>query len=170
MPNAGFGVANADRLPVPDASYDVYVSFETIEHVEDDNALLREATRVLGPGGLLLVSTPNRDLLDPGISINDRPFNRFHIREYRRDEFSDRLARHFTSVTWYGQRPFSSRYVALLGCVGRHWPSLAVKFHQARKCFGWPWETPRRHLPLPCSTEPAVEEVLIAACSTATPS
>ena len=170
LPNADFRIANADRLPVPDASYDVYVSFETIEHVEDDNALLREATRVLGPGGLLLVSTPNRDLLDPGISISDRPFNRFHIREYRRDEFSDRLARHFTSVTWYGQRPFSSRYVALLGCVGRHWPSLAVKFHQARKCFGWPWETPRRHLPLPCSTEPAVEEVLIAACSTATPS
>jgi len=35
LPNATFAVATTDRLPVPDASYDVYVSFETIEHVED---------------------------------------------------------------------------------------------------------------------------------------
>jgi 2-polyprenyl-3-methyl-5-hydroxy-6-metoxy-1,4-benzoquinol methylase len=67
LPNASFAVATTGRLPVPDASYDVYVSFETIEHVEDDDALLTEATRVLRPGGLLLVSTPNRDLIDPAI-------------------------------------------------------------------------------------------------------
>ncbi len=170
LPNVSFGVAIADRLPVADGSYDCYVSFETIEHVEDDDALLTEATRVLRPGGSLLVSTPNRELLDPGISIEDRPFNRFHTREYSRDELSERLRRHFPSITWYGQRPFSPRYISWLGRVGRRWPALAVKFHQARKCLGWPWESPQRHLPTPCSGEPAVTEVLIAACLSETPS
>ncbi len=170
MPNVRFDVATADRLPVPDGCYDYYISFETIEHVEDDDALLTEATRVLSPGGSLVVSTPNRELLDPGISIDDRPFNRFHIREYSRNELNERLRRHFASITWYGQRPFSQRYISWLACVGRRWPALAVKLHQARKCLGWPWESPRRHLPTHCSGEPPVTEVLIAACLTETAS
>ena len=165
--NLEFDVADADYLPVPDSSFDVYVSFETIEHVDDDEVLLAEATCVLRPGGLLLVSTPNRDLLDPGITIHDRPFNRYHTREYRHAEFEERLSRHFATVTWYGQRPFSPDYVAWLGRVGRRWPALAVKLHQARKCLGWPWESPERHRPCPCNGDLGFNEVLIAACQTA---
>jgi SAM-dependent methyltransferase len=157
-------LAAAEHLPVADASYDVYVSFETIEHVVHDDSLLSEASRVLKPGGLLLVSTPNRDLLDPGTTIDDRPFNRFHVREYRQDEFDERLRRHFGSITWYGQMPFSHNYIAFLGSIGRYWPGLAVKVHQARKCLGWFWESPQQHVPSPCSGQLAVEEVLIAAC------
>jgi SAM-dependent methyltransferase len=164
LPNASFAVATTNRLPVCDASYDIYVSFETIEHVEDDDGLLREATRVLRPGGLLLISTPNRDLLDPGISIDQRPFNRFHVREYCRDEIDERLRRHFASVDWYGQRPFSPHYVAFLGQLGRRWPALAVKSHQARKCLGWLWEAPVQHLPSPRLGRLAFDEVMIAAC------
>jgi ubiquinone/menaquinone biosynthesis C-methylase UbiE len=166
LPNTTFKVATADHLPVPDASYDVYVSFETIEHVEDDDAFLKEARRVLRPSGVLLVSTPNRDLLDPGISINDKPFNRFHIREYGHDEFDERLRRYFCSISWYGQRAFSPRYVAWLRHTGQYWPALAVKFHQARKCLGWPWEHPNRHVPVARSSRPAFDEVLVAACCT----
>ena len=40
LPNISFGVAITDRLPVADGSYDCYVSFETIEHVEDDDCAL----------------------------------------------------------------------------------------------------------------------------------
>ena len=170
LPNVRFGVANADRLPVPDASYDIYVSFETIEHVEDDHALLTEAARVLSPGGLLLVSTPNRELLDPGTSIEDKPANRFHTREYRGDEIADRLRGHFASIDWYGQSPFSPHYIARLSRLGRHWPALAVRLHQLRKTLGWPWESPQRHFPARCSCEPAVVEILIAACRSGTPS
>ena len=82
-------------------------------------------------------------------------------------ELGERLSRHFASVTWYGQRPFSPDYIAWLGRVGRRWPALAVKLHQARKCLGWPWESPQQHRPSPCNGDLGFTEVLIAACQTA---
>jgi len=48
------------RLPTEDAAADVVVSIETIEHLENPRALVRELVRVARPGGLLLVTTPNQ--------------------------------------------------------------------------------------------------------------
>jgi len=52
---------NVDRepLPYPDAAFDVVTCSEVIEHLENFRALLREAHRVLRPGGLLVLTTPN---------------------------------------------------------------------------------------------------------------
>ena len=47
-------------LPLEDRSMDLAVSIETIEHLENPRALFRELVRVLRPGGLLLVTTPNQ--------------------------------------------------------------------------------------------------------------
>lgn len=48
------------RLPIPDGSVDVIESMDVIEHVPDDERYLRELRRVLAPGGIILVVTPNR--------------------------------------------------------------------------------------------------------------
>ena len=60
------------------AAIDIVVSFETIEHVPDDCALIAEFRRVLRPGGQLIVSTPNQ------WPLADAPF---HVREYDRQSF-----------------------------------------------------------------------------------
>ncbi len=47
------------RMPLDDNAVDIVVSAETIEHLENPRAFVRELTRVLRPGGLLVVTTPN---------------------------------------------------------------------------------------------------------------
>jgi 2-polyprenyl-3-methyl-5-hydroxy-6-metoxy-1,4-benzoquinol methylase len=55
-------VCNLDdgRLPLADACADVVVSVETIEHLENPRAFMRELTRLAKPGGFVVVSTPNQ--------------------------------------------------------------------------------------------------------------
>lgn len=152
-------------LPVEGHSYDLYVSIETIEHVENDRAFLAEVVRVLKPGGKFICSTPNRALMNPGTSITDRPFNPYHVREYTSDELQDLLHQYFPSVALFGQTHFDRRYCHMLGGIGRRVPRLAVRLHQARKVLGAPWERPERHYPGPIQTI-GHPEILIAMCST----
>ncbi len=51
-------VCNALKLPFPDASFDTYASFETLEHIDYPERFFAEASRVLRPGGKMLVSVP----------------------------------------------------------------------------------------------------------------
>jgi SAM-dependent methyltransferase len=79
----GLDVVRADlqRLPLPDASVDVVVNLQVIEHLWDQPGFLRECARVLRPGGRLHCSTPNRLTFSPGNALDDRPLNPFHTRE-----------------------------------------------------------------------------------------
>jgi ubiquinone/menaquinone biosynthesis C-methylase UbiE len=162
-PGVEFETADVTRLPCPDRSYDLFVSFETIEHVEDDLALVREAARVLKPGGTFLCSTPNRKVTNPGIPITGRPYNRFHVREYIRPELAELLHRVFPSVTFLGQSFHPPGYVGALNRIGGLSHMLAVRMHQCRKVLGVPWEKRERHLPTPL-TEKGEPEVLVAVC------
>jgi len=49
-----------DRIPLADGHGDVVVSAETIEHVENPRALMRELVRLVRPGGWVFVTTPNQ--------------------------------------------------------------------------------------------------------------
>ncbi len=158
-----FAEADISRLPHSDAGADLYVCFETIEHVPNDNALLDEAIRVLRPGGTFVVSTPNRILTNPGLGLPERPFNEHHVREYVRDELERMLLSRFPKVTWYGQTFFSPVWPKLLGRLAAVHRGLAVRAHQARKLLGFPWEHQQRHIPQPLPG-PGEPEILIALC------
>ena len=60
-PDVEFHAANLDAgLPLPDASVDAAAAVEVIEHLENPRAFVRELTRVVRPGGWIVVTTPNQ--------------------------------------------------------------------------------------------------------------
>ncbi|MDG3017110.1 class I SAM-dependent methyltransferase [Speluncibacter jeojiensis] len=79
---------NLATLPLSDASVDVVVNFQVIEHLWDQSQFLDECFRVLRPGGELLISTPNRITFSPG---RDTPLNPFHTRELSAAEMTELL-------------------------------------------------------------------------------
>lgn len=87
---ADFALGDLYRLPFARGRFDAVVSFETIEHVEEPERAILEMKRVLRPGGLLLVSSPNR-----GIYLEDNPF---HLHELTAAELEGVLKRHFANV------------------------------------------------------------------------
>ncbi|MDA8586990.1 class I SAM-dependent methyltransferase [Rhodobacteraceae bacterium] len=93
---AGLTFKTADaRAPLPfdDHSFDIIVSFETIEHIREHDGFVAELARVLSPNGTLVISTPDKAQSDP-----NQP-NPFHERELGEDEFHDLLAEYFSHVT-----------------------------------------------------------------------
>ena len=81
--------ANLAALPVRDASVDVVVTLQVIEHVWDHAQFVHECRRVLRPGGTLVVTTPNRLTFSPG---RDTPANPFHTHEFTATELGTLLA------------------------------------------------------------------------------
>ncbi|WP_310473813.1 methyltransferase domain-containing protein [Sandarakinorhabdus sp.] len=97
--NTTFVIADCFDLPFAAASFDVVVANEMIEHVADHDALIIEARRVLAPGGLLLVSTPNKPVYNRFKSPNT-----FHVSEMDQPEFQQLVGRHFRHVRLTGTR------------------------------------------------------------------
>lgn len=87
-------------LPFADHSFDAIISFEVIEHVEDDVAFLTEIKRVARPNALIAISTPNR-LVASGAT--EKPLDIFHVREYTFGQFQELLSRVFSSVSMFSQ-------------------------------------------------------------------
>lgn len=91
-PSSFFICAAGEHVPLEAGTIDVLTCFETIEHVPDDLALLNEFHRVLRPGGLLIISTPNQWPL----SVSP-----YHVREYDRTSLEDVLDRGFACMELY---------------------------------------------------------------------
>lgn len=80
--------------PLADNSYDFVVSFQVIEHIENDALYLQEIHRVLRPGGTALITTPNRKM-----SLSRNPW---HVREYLPIELSTLAGKYFSHVEMKG--------------------------------------------------------------------
>jgi SAM-dependent methyltransferase len=120
--SAEFEVADMGSLPFPDDSFDLVVSFETIEHVADPERALNEMRRVLVADGLLLISTPNkREYLVE---------NEFHEREFTHEEFLALLAQHFARVEALLQHNWTLSAVLraelAADATGERWHRLAM--------------------------------------------
>jgi ubiquinone/menaquinone biosynthesis C-methylase UbiE len=93
--------ASCDTIPFADASFDVVVAFEVIEHLERWRDLLLEARRVLKPAGVLLVSTPNKSYYaETRAAAGPNPF---HVHEFEYDEFSRALSEVFPYTHLWSQ-------------------------------------------------------------------
>ena len=99
-PRLQFKLGDAAEIPLADASVDVVVSFETIEHHDRHLEMLSEIRRVLRPDGILVISSPNR----PVYSENGRYHNEFHVKELDFDEFDAVLRSQFPALCYFGQR------------------------------------------------------------------
>ncbi len=98
--NLEFHQADCTRLPFEDDSFDRVVSFETLEHVQQQEAMLAEFRRVLRPDGIALISSPDKAIYTDKHG-ND---NEFHVSELYRDELEALLSRHFPGYRLYGQK------------------------------------------------------------------
>jgi len=74
---------NRDPIPMPDASVDVAISIETIEHLENPRAFIRELVRIAKPAGWIVVTTPNqRSLVSLGALVMKGHFSAFGPHNY----------------------------------------------------------------------------------------
>lgn len=80
---------------VRDNSIDISVSFEVIEHINEQEKFLAQVKRVLKKDGLFIVSTPNKYTYPKG--------NPFHSKELYPEEFSQLLKKCFKNVSFYHQ-------------------------------------------------------------------
>ena len=97
--NLAFEQASVTQLPFPEAAFDLVAAFEVIEHLADWRDFLKEASRVLAPGGQLVVSTPNRLYYTESRGVHGA--NPFHVHEFEFDEFLAELKSVFPHVSMF---------------------------------------------------------------------
>ena len=91
-----FETASCTALPWHAVQFDCIVAFEVIEHLQNWTGLLSEARRLLAPGGVFLVSTPNkRYYAEHREQAGPNPY---HVHEFEYGEFQAALTEYFPGV------------------------------------------------------------------------
>ena len=98
--NLSFQVGACTAIAVADASIDVLVSFETLEHITEHELFLREIKRALSATGWAVISTPNKAEYSDARGYQ----NEFHLKELYREQFAALLSTQFKHVRWFTQR------------------------------------------------------------------
>lgn len=98
--NLEFVTASALATGLAASSFDAIVSFETIEHLAEQEQMLAELRRLLRPTGFLVISSPNR----PVYGTLSEAQNEFHVRELDFAELESLIKQQFPAVRYFGQR------------------------------------------------------------------
>ncbi len=97
--NLEFQVADLNQpLALHSESFDGVTSFETIEHLTNQDSLVQEFKRVMKPDAALIISCPNQAFSDLIQTVNP-----FHTKEFHPMEFKEFLGQWFSRVDLYGQ-------------------------------------------------------------------
>jgi ubiquinone/menaquinone biosynthesis C-methylase UbiE len=99
--NLFFKIGNGISIPLEDKIVDVVISFETIEHIFEQEVFVKEIRRVLKDDGILIISSPEKSIY----SERDKD-NPFHLKELTKIEFNFLLSKYFVNVIPLAQRYF----------------------------------------------------------------
>lgn len=122
-------VADATKLPFKDKTFDRIIASEILEHIEDDEKAISEMYRVLKPGGIIMITVPNKNYpfcWDPVNWILERVFKKHlpsniwwisgiwaaHVRLYNEREIREKMGKAGFKIEkiWYSTHyclPFS---------------------------------------------------------------
>ena len=121
---------DADAIPLEDACADVAVAVETIEHLENPRALVRELARLARPGGWVVVTTPNQlSLLSLGTLLLKRRFAAFQDVDYpaHRTALLEVDLRRMAGECGLGQAAIRYSLRARVPLTARAWPRWASR-------------------------------------------
>lgn len=99
-PNLSFIESNVLNMDLADNSFDVVVSFETLEHLVEHDELIREFKRVLKPEGVLIISTPDKKEYSDKTGFD----NEYHLKELYQQDFENLIKKEFDYHEYYGQK------------------------------------------------------------------
>lgn len=108
--NLSYIIGSATDLPFDDASFDVIVSFETLEHINEQDQIrfLAEVKRVLKPKGLLIISTVDKLWYTDSKGAK----NPYHLYERTKSDFCKFINGAFSNVSLLGQRVYTTSVLA----------------------------------------------------------
>ena len=95
-----FVIGDCGSIPLADASVDVVISFETLEHIAAQGDFFAQIKRVLRPNGVLVLSTPDK-VAYADVATTPNPF---HVRELSEAELRALVSGHFRNFRMFGQR------------------------------------------------------------------
>ena len=102
LDNLSFQIMDCQNLTFATGSFDVVACNALLEYLVDVEAFVREAQRVLKPGGLFVCGTKNLDLSLR--SSDGLPLYRNHLQEFLPEELRCMVEKHYVKVRLYGQR------------------------------------------------------------------
>ncbi len=98
--NLEFIQADCSQLDFEDNKFDAIISFETLEHLQEQESMLAGFRRILKPGGWLLISSPDKAEYSDAEDYS----NPWHVKELYREELLELLGKDFSTVRLLGQK------------------------------------------------------------------
>jgi len=136
-PQLEFVYSDVQALPFRDNSFEVIISFGSLDHITDAEMALAECKRVLCEGGMFIVSLVTREFIT--VPFFKRPLDPFHQKEFDCDELTRLVGDYFSHVRLFGQmhrsKPWWWAYMLLREFVYKKVPFIQPIFRNVAKLF-----------------------------------